>query len=136
MRMIGQLAGETKARTFSDFLYVQGIENQIEADKDGSYAVWIHAEEELERARGLLAAYQENPADAKFQGTSRTAQGLREEKKKEQADYEKRLKQRRHLFRPLTGYGVGPLTFALICASVVVFILSKGGHDTESIMGL
>lgn len=136
MRMIGKLTGEEKARTFGDYLYVQGIENQIEADKDNSWAVWIHAEEELERARGLLAKYQENPADPKFQSTSRAANDLREQKRKEQIQYQKRMKQRRDLFRPLAGYGFGPVTLILICMSVVVFVLSKFGDNLGAVAGL
>jgi GlpG protein len=132
--MIGNLSGEERARTFGDYLYVQGIENQIEADKDGSWAVWIHAEEELERARGLLASFLENPADPKFKTTGRTADELREQKRKEQIQYEKRLKRRRHLFRPLTGYGFGPVTILLICVSVVVTIRSKFGDDLQSVL--
>jgi len=123
--MIGEIAGETSARNFSNFLYVQGIDNQVEADKPGSWAIWIHAEEELERARGLLAEYQANPADPKFKDTAQLAEKLRERKKQEQFDYEKRVKQRRHLFRPLTGYGFGPMTFALIFISIGVYLLQN-----------
>ena len=42
---------ETNARTFSDYLYVQGIENQLEAENDGKWAVWVQSEEEIERAQ-------------------------------------------------------------------------------------
>jgi len=134
--MIGNLNGEEKARTFSDYLYVQGIENQIEADKDGSWAVWIHAEEELERAKGLLANYRENPADPRFQSTSRAANELREQKKKERVRYEKRMKQRQQLFRPLAGYGFGPVTLALMCISVAAFVVSKFANDMNAVAGL
>ncbi len=133
--MIGNLSGEEKARAFGDYLYVQGIENQIEADKDGSWAVWIHAEEELERAKGLLASYRENPANPKFQSTSRAANELREQKRKEQVRYEKRMKQRQQLFRPLTNYGFGPVTLVLMVISVVVFVLSGFSYHLESCGG-
>jgi len=122
MRMIGQLDGEAKARTFSDYLYVQGIDNQIEADKPGSWAVWIHAEEELERAKGLLTRFLENPADPQYRSTAATADNLREKKKQEQAVYEKRMKKGRQLFRPMAAYGFGPVTFALIFISVAAYI--------------
>jgi GlpG protein len=124
MRMIGQLDGEAKARTFSDYLYVQGIENQIEADKGNSWAVWIHAEEELERARSLLAQFLEKPTDPKFGSSASAANELREKKKQEQAAYEKRVKERRQLFKPMAAYGFGPVTFALIFISVAVFIFT------------
>ena len=54
MRLIGHLENEPQARTFGDFLYVQGVENQVEPDEGHGWAVWIHAEEELERANRLL----------------------------------------------------------------------------------
>ncbi|MDB6112208.1 MAG: rhomboid family intrarane serine protease, partial [Pedosphaera sp.] len=62
------------------------------------------------------------------------ARELREQKRKEQAAYEKRMKDRRHLFRPLTGFGFGPLTFVLICLSVVVFFLTKFGADRHAML--
>jgi GlpG protein len=124
MRQIGHVAGEGAARAFGDYLYAQGIENQVEADRDGTWMVWIHSEEELERAKGMLADFREHPADPKFQDAAPAARRLREQKEKESAAQEKRLKDRRYLFRPLTGYGAGPLTLFLISASVVVFLLS------------
>ncbi len=138
MRMIGQISGETNARAFSNFLFVQGIDNEVEAEKDGAWALWIHAEEEMERARGFLAEYQAHPGDAKFRDTAGLAEKLRERKEQEQAEYEKRLKQRRHLFRPMTQYGVGPFTFALILLSsgIFLFYYVANHHDDSSVMKL
>ena len=129
---------ETKARTFSNYLYVQGIDNQIEAEKDGSWAVWIHEEEELDRARVMLAEYRGNPDDPKYRTTARAADGLKEQKRKEQAEYEKRVKQRRNLFRPMTGYGFGPVTFLLILISVGVYLIHQVAFhgDNTAVMKL
>jgi GlpG protein len=118
--MIGHLDGEAKARTFSDYLYVQGIENQIEADKENSWSVWIYAEEELARSKELLQRFIAQPTDPKFQSTTRAANALRDQKKSEQAAYEKRVKERQNLFRPITAYGFGPVTFILILMCVIV----------------
>ena len=138
MRIIGQITGETKARTFSNYLYVEGIENQVEAEKDGTWAVWIHAEEEMERARAALAEYQANPDDPKFKSTARLADTLKERKEKEQADYEKRVKERRQLFRPMSAYGFGPVTFALILINVGVFVIQTLVYhgDNNGVAGL
>jgi GlpG protein len=138
MRSIGQLESEANARTFSDYLYVQGIENDLEAEKDGSWTVWIRAEDELEHAKTELAAFRANPADPKFKSTARAADDLKEKKRREQAEYEMRLKQRRHLFRPLTGYGFGPVTFALIFISVAVYLLHHLVYqgDNQAVMKL
>jgi GlpG protein len=122
MRMIGNLNGEAQARAFSDYLYAQGIDNQIEADASGSWAIWILPEEELERSKKLLADFGQKPDDPKYRGATTIANERRKKEKESQANYEKRVKERRNLFRPVTGYGFGPVTFVLIFISVLVFL--------------
>lgn len=136
MRQIGHLENESAARTFGDFLYVQGIQNQLEQEPKDGWAIWIHDEEHLTRAKELLAEFRANPSDAKFSSHKEQADKLRNEEQKTQVDYEKRLKSRRNLFRPMTAYGFGPLTFVLIAISIVVFFLMKFGQDSESVMSL
>ena len=133
MRIIGHLEGETNARIFSDYLLVQGIENDIEVEKDGAWAVWIRDEDALERAKVELDAFRANPADPRFKKTASAAVEVKEQKRREQADYEKKLKQCRHLFRPLTGYGFGPVTYVLIFISVGVFIYSGFGKNLPAV---
>ncbi len=123
MRMIGHLDSGVKARSFGDFLTMKGIENQVEAEKDGTWVVWIHSEEQVEWAKELLGLFQQNPTDPKFEVAARALADLRDKKRKEQEAYEKRVKSRRHLFRPLQAYGFGPVTFVLIFFSVVVFVV-------------
>jgi GlpG protein len=125
MRMIGHLDGEEKARVFGDYLFVLGIENQVEVDKGDSWAVWIHNEEHLQKAGSLLKQYQANPNEPRFHATAKSAEEVREQKKREQAAYEARQKTRRHLFRTVTGYGFGPLTFILICLCGVIYGLTQ-----------
>ena len=136
MRLIGHLGSEGSARTFGDYLYAQGIENQIEHDQPEGWGIWVSDEGKLKEAGELLTAYRENPAAQKYQDEAKKAAALRAAKEAEQAAYLKKVQSRRNLFRPLRSYGVGPLTFALIAASVTVFILSKMGEDARPIMGL
>jgi GlpG protein len=133
MRLIGHLANESTARTFGDYLYVQGIENRVEDQQTDGWAIWVNDEDKLAGAAQLLAQFRANPSDPQFQKQAKNAADLRAEKEKEQEAYQKRLRSRRHLFRPLTGYGFGPLTFVLIVASVVVFILSSFGSNWEAV---
>jgi len=128
MRQIGHLETEEAARTFSDYLYVQGIENQIEAEKGHGWAIWIHSEEHLDKAREQLAAFRQNPADLKYEQQRLAAAKLRQEEARAEAHYAKKVKTSRQVFRSLTSQGFGPLTTALIAASIVVFVLSDLGH--------
>src|SRR5579871_6619289 len=130
MRAIGHIDTEAKAKAFHDYLFAQGIENEIEADK-GGWIIWIHDEEMLERAKAELAAFLADSSNSKFNSAGKAADDLREAKRKDQEDYEKRLKQRRHLFRPMTAYGFGPITFLLICVSGIVFFRSGFGDKDK-----
>jgi len=136
MRMIGHLDGEATAKKFSDYLYAERIENQVEAEKDGIWAIWILAEEHLDRAKELLTAFVQNPNDPKFDKSERIARSLRDQKQKDQEAFEKRQKGRRHLFRPLGGYGFGPLTFVLMLMCVVVFVLTGFGTNRNAMAPL
>ena len=136
MRLIGHLESESSARTFGDFLYVQGIENQVEFMKGEGWGVWVNEEERIESASKLLSGFRENPADPKYQTAAKSAEELRAERARSEEAWRKRLRNRRHLFRPLTGYGFGPLTFVLIAISVVVFLRSSFGNNLEAIQSL
>ncbi|HVM50723.1 MAG TPA: rhomboid family intramembrane serine protease [Candidatus Acidoferrum sp.] len=136
MRAIGYLADETAARTFGDYLYVQGIENQVEHHQPEGWAVWVSDEDKIEQAAKLLAAFRQNPADPKYRTEGKAAAEMRDKENKGAAAYRKKVRERRHLFRPLAQYGFGPLTFVLIAISVVVAIYSRLGSDPQAIMRL
>lgn len=136
MRLIGHLTEEKSARTFADFLYVQKIESHLEFEKPEGWAIWINDEDKIEEAMGLLAGFRSNPADPKYQAKAKGAAELRAEAEKGEAAFRKKLRDQRHLFRPLRQYGFGPLTVVLIAISVVVCILSRMGGNIEPILGL
>ncbi len=136
MRMIGRLDSEVSARTFADFLFAQGIENEVEFQKDEGWGLWIRDEDKLERAASLLAVFRQDPEASQYRAQAKAAAGLRAERAKEEAAYQKRVRDRRHLFPPLAGYGYGVVTYGLIAISVVVFLLSNFGENRQAISGL
>ena len=136
MRLIGHLESEASARTFGDFLFVQGVESQIEFIKGEGWGIWINEEEQIAGASRLLTSFRENPDDPKYHTEATRAETLRAERAKSEEAWRNRLRNRRHLFRPLTGYGFGPLTFAFIAISVAVFFRSRFGTDLVPIQSL
>src|SRR5213594_2722990 len=110
MRMIGHLPSETSAVAFSDFLYVEGISNLVEPEKEG-WAVWIHSEDQLEKARELLSGYVGNPRDPKYRDKSQQVAELKGREQDQAEAAEKRVHDRSHIFR--TPFGLGPLTLML-----------------------
>jgi GlpG protein len=133
MRLIGHLQDEARARAFADFLYVNGIASQLEHEKQDGWGIWITDEDQIGKATGFLEEYRHNPADSKFLEHGKAAEELREREKKENEEYRKRVKSRRNLFTPMTPYGVGPLTFAMLIACLVVFTWSKFGNSFEPV---
>jgi len=136
MRLIGHLANESYARTMGNYLLVQGIDNQLEFQKDEGWAIWIMDEDNLDRAAKLLEGFRANPADPKYQAEAKAADDIRAKKEKDEEAWRKRLSDRRNLFRPIVGYGLGPMTIVLIIACVVIFILSGFGNNPEKVAAL
>ena len=136
MRLIGHLASESSARTFASYLYVQGIENQIESHNPEGWGIWVLEEDKIESATALLTAFRGNSNDPKYRAATGVASDLRSKAEKDQAAYEKRVRDRRHLFRPLREYGFGALTLVLIALSVGVFLLSHFGTNLGALRNL
>jgi GlpG protein len=132
--MIGHIQSEPAARTFSDYLYVKGIRNQVEADGDGSWSVWVHGEDEIEPARKLLQSYLASPNDPSFRREADQARELVEREREDEAAARKRMFDRDRLF-PTSGWrAAGPLTLALIALSVLVYVIreySQAGALTD-----
>jgi GlpG protein len=136
MRTVGHLQSEAHARRLGDYLLVHGIENLVEFDNDAGWAVWIVDEDKLEVASDFFREFSAGPEDARFRGQSKAAAEVRDRKEKEEGAYRKRIRERRHLFRPLTSYQFGLITFAMIVASVLVFFLTGFGYQSEKMMFL
>jgi GlpG protein len=117
MRLIGHVPSESGALTFSDFLYVQGIHNQVEHEKDG-WAIWIHSEDEIGKAKDFLQSYLGNPNDPRFHKHSHQAAEIKEKERQEDQAAKKRTFDRTTLFKNTTPYSIGPLTVLLTVASV------------------
>ncbi len=125
MRIIGHLGNEPAARTFGDYLYVQGIKNQVEPEGDGRWAIWIHGEDELDNASRLFRKYLTNPDDAEFQTTAAKATAMRARDEEDQAAAQRRQFDRDRLFSERNFLAAAPLTVALIVISVVVYLVRE-----------
>ena len=129
MRLIGHLANETSASILSDYLYVEGIANVVEAAGQEGWAVWVHLEDELPRAKEILQAYVGNPGDPKYSKEGRRARELRAQAEVAVDEATSRVKGRSELLRAGSPYGVGALTSVLMGVCVAVQLLRETGFD-------
>lgn len=129
MRMIGEIQGEGTARAFGDFLYAQGIANEVEPGAAGQWAVWVKSDDDLARAGGFLRLHLQNPADERFRNASRDAAAMKRKEGEAEAAYRRRVRKARNYFPSLRSHRFGIVTYALIFACVVVFVITKYGQD-------
>lgn len=136
MRQIGHIQEEAAARVFGDFLYMRGIESQLEHEPGQGWAVWIHDEENLKRAGQLYGEYQADPHHPRFRAQAAGAAALREQARKAQETWAKKRKTSLDFFRPLYAYGFGPVTLLLMIACVAVAFFSRLGDEVRPIYKL
>ena len=131
MRLIGHVPSEANATTFSDYLLLEGIGNEIEQDKEG-WAVWIHSEDEWRQAKEILSSFLANPADPRFLLQAGKAQALRQQAGASAQSAEGQMPERRAVFRATMPYSVGSLTMVVVALCVALSVLAWSGH-TERI---
>jgi len=136
MRLIGHLGDESGARIFGDYLFVEGIDNHVEFEKDQGWAVWINDEDKIEQATNLLLGFRQNPADNRYAKKAKAAAEKRADEERKTEAFRKRIIQTDKVFRPIVGYGLGAVSLVLIFISIGVFILSKFGKDLEAVASL
>lgn len=127
MRLIGHLEESSQAAAFGDFLYLEGIENDVEREDDGAYSVWVHDEEAFEKAGVHLENFRKDPNRVEFKGLEAKANQLRRQRQEETAD-QGFASQRREAGSSLTAaaaeseYRLGRATRFLITTSIFVFL--------------
>ncbi|MEK0448913.1 MAG: Rhomboid protease GlpG [Verrucomicrobiota bacterium] len=89
MRKIGTMPGEEEAYRFGDFLYVKGIDNDVEHAEGEGFEIWVHDDAQLDAARAHLDSFLENPAAPEFSADSEA-----EKKRKQEALEDKKRKSR------------------------------------------
>jgi GlpG protein len=136
MRLIGHFDAEATARTFGDYLYVRGIDNQVESD-EGRWAVWVHADEQLGSAGAFLQEFRANPGDLRFALATKEARDRRSKEQQTAEQAQKRYFDSTRLFPGVMGSNMGWLTLSLIAVCVVVFLLQISnslGPKVESML--
>lgn len=123
MRLIGHLPAEPAARTFGDYLFVRGIENNIEPDAPAGWGVWIHDEDRMAEAAALLKEFRAAPDSPEYRKRAAEAEAKRRAEEKSEEAYRRRFHTSQEVF-PTLSYGIGRVTLTLILLSVVFFLLT------------
>lgn len=129
MRLIGHLEDRTLAERLSGLLVAQGIRHQIEAEEGPHWAVWVHAEEDLDRARHLMHAFKAAPDDPRYQEASGAVKHRQDAEVKKGSPSERRRPQRTARQFDAAGSTTGGWTLALVAVCGVVAVWTRMGSD-------
>lgn len=127
MRSIGTVPDEAQARQLGDYLLTLGITTRIDRAGEG-WAVWVHREEQVERARGELEAFRQHPDDPKYRAAAPAAKSLRKQAKRVEREHLRNTLDVRY-FWGSRDIRRCPLTWVLIGLSVGVTLLSNFGGN-------
>lgn len=131
MREAGRLNNEAEARTISDYLIAEGIENAVEREA-GEWVLWIHDADEVEQAKAELAAFHADPHADKYTASGPKAAAIRKHQEREAEAARKR-----HVdFRKHWQQGVatrGKLTMVLVGLSIAVAVLTGLGQQPDPV---
>src|SRR5262249_27741007 len=129
MRRIGTLSSEREARALSDYLYTLKIENQV-SGHGGVWEIWSLNEDQLERGRQELAAFQAAPNEPKYAAAAGAARAERDAEieavvaaAKQQIDLRERWE------RP--AWQQTPVTFLIAALCVLVTLFAGFGKNDE-----
>ncbi len=135
MRPIGTLPDETQARRFGDFLYAQGIENQVDLNTRGEWDVWVLDDVHVDASTSFLDRFRNNPNDPAFAQASHAA--TRQRRQDEAIPTPKRARTvdaRTVFYTPPVP--LGPITIALIVISIAVAVFTSLGGNEQSVQPL
>ena len=121
MRSIGEISNESDAKLFGDYLYVEGIANDID-EENGEWTIWVHDDDQLDAASATLEKFLADPTNATFRKKGAKADRLR----KHEAIEDKTARQRQVDMRTQARETTGPtphLTYGLIGLCVVLFLM-------------
>ena len=127
MRKIGILKTEGEAQRFGSFLFVKGIENDVEVGEAGVFEIWVHDDEQLALARRYLATFLADPGASEFAAEGE-ADRLRREQERADARRKSRVITRERLDyeRSFAGFASIPLVLAALCLLATVFAGTLG----------
>ena len=131
MRSIGEIPNEADAKRFGDYLYSNGITNDVDED-EGTWTVWIHDDEQITKAEEELSVFLKNSDNQRYAKGAKEAEKLREQEAKDNERATKRqIDVRTQLSRQDTG-ATPYLTFFMIGLCVLAAFFTKVGTAQEA----
>jgi GlpG protein len=125
MRQIGTIPDEADAHRLADHLLTLGITTRLDRGPEG-WALWIHREDQVPRARAELDAFRQAPADPRYAQAASAAKALRKQAERTEKEHERATRDVRQIWgrRNLRRC---PVTIVLMAACIGVALWTNFG---------
>lgn len=123
MRQIGTLPSTIDPRVLGDHLLAIGVTSRAVKAPEG-WAIWVHSEDQVPKAREELAAYQQNPDDPRFHSAAQTAAEVRKRSDQLDREYRKNVKDVSSTWQGVR-FRRRPLTVSLVVVCVALFLAGE-----------
>jgi len=132
MRSIGEIDNEDRAKRFGDYLLVSGILCDIEDEEDGTWSIWVHDDDQIEKAEAELQRFNQEPEDSRYKEAKTKAENIRlEEAKADELAAKRQIDVRTQVFGQETG-ATPYLTYFMIGLCVLAAFFTKVGTAPEA----
>jgi GlpG protein len=138
LRQLTVLESEAAARKLTAYLVTERISAHVEPDKAG-FIVWVRDEDQIAKAREILAHFGASPEDSRYQTAEKSAETIRREEDRKRREKLANVVEMRGRW----GSGAGlkkrcPVVITMIAISVLVAILTHAGElgNSAALRGL
>lgn len=132
MRLIGTLPTENDARRLCNYLLTQKIDAHAEEQSDGAWQVWIEHDDDVDRGKAELAAFQAAPNDPRYGSAAAVAKKLREAEAREAQRRRTFYRDMRTSWAQSAGRFGAPVAIVLIALSVLVALATQFGANRDA----
>jgi GlpG protein len=129
MRLLTTVADHAEAKTLGDALYADGVPTTIKETRDSAFAVWVHDEEQMEKARAFLNGF--DPNSSHVSDMARKARAQRRQEAKADEQLRTRTEKIRKQIEAKQNMRIGTVTAGLMVICVVVFLLTGMGDKMD-----
>src|SRR5262249_39500754 len=116
-------------RVFGDYLLSLGVTSRAVESKEG-WAIWVHNEDQVPKAREEFEAYQKDPDDPRFGDAPRAARAVRAEEELRNRQYRTNVRDTSGRYDGLNA-GRRPLTVALMAACIGLHLASVSSDSAR-----
>ena len=134
MRLLTTVTTRPEAQTLGDALYADGVATTVKETRDGHYAVWVHDEGLMDKAKSFLGTF--DPDAAKFTEMAKQARAKKKQEAKADEALRARTEKIRRQIEAKQNMRIGPVTVTLIATCVVVFFASDMGANGNALVSL